>query len=433
MKLKQIFEAHGIDFTHEIQMLLKESNDTIIVPNKTEAKLNYITKTELKNIHEDEQTAKELILIILSNFSDTFYKSKTNYATEEQRDGYKVLNAEILSKQVKIQSKVSSPYKAILTLLTKYDIIEKGRSYSTGNRSNEYRLTKTYFGKGTSRYHIKTASLRNKHQTYLNNNLSKVLSSTIGTKELLNRGKYTFPTQEEAKEYLIKLSKEGKTNKRGKKIVYLNKRNPKDFEDCVFVEDYLQILEYLQKIVVPMVISENGGNRVITSFNFLPSVLRPLVKFQGDSLVELDFQTLHPNIVQYIYGGSNTKMITHDIVANYLGITRQEAKIEHLSFFNKHWKQMSESPLFKYYVDNETMMMQNIYHSKRENGYKQTSKDCFYFETELMSSIIKELDKLGIQVCYCFDALFVAPQHKETVKEIMNHQADMFGLLTRTN
>lgn len=428
MRFKELFEEYGLEYTP----LVERECDIIKIPSKVEAKLKYITKTELKTIHSDEQTAKELILVILSNFKETYILSQQNGAKDSVKEGFKVLNATVLKQQVRLSSK-PSPYAKILKLLTAYGIIEKGRNYSVGIRSNEYRLTDRYFGKGIVNYELKSKALRARNRKMVEDNLRNVLKSEIGYNELMNRDKFTFPTEEEAKEHLIKLSKEGKTNKRGKLLVYLNKRSADKFEDCVFVEDYLTILSYLKEMIIPIVVSENGGGRVITAFNFLPSVLRPLVKFEGEYLEELDYSCLHPNIVQYIYGGANKEMITHDKVADYLGIDRQTAKIEHLSFFNKRWELMYESPLFKYYADNEPMMMQNIYDSKVEHGYKKTSKDCFYFETELMKSVIKEAKKEYIKPTYCFDAIYCKKSDVETVKNIMNKQSEMFGLLTKTN
>ena len=428
MKLKEIFEEYGMEYTP----LVEREYDVIKIPSKVEAKLKYITKTELLEINKDVEVAKELILIVLSNFKETYILSRQNSAKKTVREGYKALNWEVLTLQVRITNK-PSPSTKILNLLIKYGIIEKGRSYKVGVRSNEYRLTDRYFGKGVVSYELKSKVLRARNRKMVEDNLRNVLKSEIGYNELMNRDKFTFPTEEEAKKHLIKLSKEGTTNKRGKRLVYLNKRSADKFEDCVFVEDYLTILSYLKEMIIPIVVSDNGGGRVITAFNFLPSVLRPLVKFEGEYLEELDYSCLHPNIVQYIYGGSNKEMITHDKVADYLGIDRQTAKIEHLSFFNKRWKELYSSPLFKYYIENEPMMMENIYESKKEHGYKSTSRDCFYFETELMKSVIKEAKKEYIKPTYCFDAIYCKKSDVETVKNIMNKQAELFGLLTKTN
>ena len=275
--------------------------------------------------------------------------------------------------------------------------------------------------------------MRNKIINHVEANLQKVLQCSIAKNELLFRDMLNFPTQEEAKQHLIKISKEGKKNKKGKDIVYLNRRNPKDFKDCVFVEDYLEILEYLRNMTLPIIISENGGERVITSFNFLPSILRELVTFgyKKEKLVELDYQTMHPNLVAHKYGGKNQEPITHDKVAEYLGVDRSVAKLGHLSFFNLEWSMMLKSPLFKYYSDNEAQMMENLYYEKTKNGYKETSKSCFEMETTLQRRNITDIRNKGIICFYVFDALYTIESDAKAVKDIMNKNAKKAGYLTQ--
>lgn len=431
--MKQLFENYGIELSPELERLLNPTFDSIRIPSKTEAKLKYVSKQDLALIHKDTKTAKELILIILSNFSNTFTLSLQNESNEAVREGYKVLNSAILQKQVNINGKTSNPYKAILDLLIKYNMIEKGRNYKTGERSNEYRLTSTYFGKGIVDYKLKIDVLRQRNFKSEQDNLERVLKCPIATSELLNRRFITFPTQDEAKKHLIKLAKEKKTTRKGKIITYLNKRNRKDFENCVFIEDYLEILEYLQKIVIPIIVSDRGGNRVITAYNFLPRVLRPLCKFNGESLVEADYTCLHPNIAQYLYGGSNIEIITHDKVAQFLNVSRDIAKINHLSFFNHTWENMYHSPLFDYYIHNENKMMENLYEEKTTLGHKETSNKILSFEVELMRKNIEDLNKKGIRVLTAFDAIYCNPQDREIVKEIMNKNAKSFGILSQVN
>ena len=430
--MKKIFEEYEVEVSAQLITLLTKDITEINIPNKTEKKLNYVSKAELKEIHSDELVARELILMVLKNFSNTYILAQQNNTSESIKKGYKVLNATILKEQVKYSYKISSPYKKIINLLIKYDIIEKGRNYSAGERSNEYRLTETYFGKGTMKYRLKTDFLKKKNMKASEENLRKVLECPIATSELINRQFIQYPTEEEVTAFLKQEVKKGLYNKKGTKIVFAGK-NPKRYEgqDVIFAEEYITIYKQLvETIIIPIIESERGGNRVITAFNFMPSILRPLCKFNNDTVTEVDYSCLHPNICQFIYGGSNKEIITHDKVANYLEVDRSVAKIGHLSFFNLPWKQMYDHKLFKYYYDNEPMMMKNIYELKEEKGYKSVSMDCFYFETELMRDNIKDLRNVGIKVLYCFDALYCNPSDYETVKRIMNKNAKKYGILT---
>jgi hypothetical protein len=428
--MKQLFKDYEIELTDELQDKLLLQYDTILIPSKTEAKLKYFTKQDLQSVNEDIEVAKELILVILSNFSNTYVLSMQSNNSEAVKKGFKILNATILSKQVNIEATRRATYKTILELLIKYKMIEKGRNYSQGQRSNEFRLADTFFGKGIIEYKLKTDILKKRNFKSVEENLEKVLQCPIATSELLNRQFIEFPSDAEAKKHLIGLAKKKATNKKGKVLVYLNKRDREDFKNSVFIEDYLEILKYLQKIIIPIIVSDRGGNRVITAFNFLPSVLRPLCKFNGESLVEADYSCLHPNISQLIFGGYNKEAITHEKVADYLKVERSVAKIGHLSFFNQTWEQIYYSPLFEYYNQNEPQMMINIYEDKTENGHKKASQDLFSFEVELMRENIKSLNTEGIRVLTAFDAIYCSEKDYEKVKEIMNKNAEMYGILS---
>lgn len=428
--INDVFKDYGEHLPENLEKVLNQNGSTLLIPSKVEAKIKYFSKNDLEKVHPKKEVSKDLILLMISFFSNTFTVSN-NTDDVYKKQGYKKLSSKILSKLFKVGK--ASTYKTILDLLLKYDIIEKGRNYSSGNRSNEYKLTKTYFGKGTVIYNIESEMIKNRNLRVNEENLEKVLKCPIAKNELLFKYMLNFPTKEEAKAHLIKLSKEGKTNKKGKPIKLLGKHSKNEYPNCAFIEDYLEILEYLSKVNIPIISSENGGERVITSFNFLPSVLRELVTFgyKKEKLVELDYQTMHPNLVAHRYGGKNQEPITHDKVAEYLGVDRSVAKIGHLSFFNLEWDMMLKSPLFKYYSDNEAQMMENLYYEKTKNGYKETSKSCFEMETTLQRRNITDIRNKGIICFYVFDALYTIESDAKAVRDIMNKNAKKAGYLTQ--
>jgi hypothetical protein len=434
MKMQELFETYGINPNEEVINLITQKYKTISIPSKIEKNLSYFTKTDLLLIHENVETAKELILMVLKNLSDTYILSQVNNATESQKQGFKALHSEVLKKQVHYNHKKTSPYKKIIDILIKNNVIEKGRNYIVGEKSTEYRLTSVYFGKGIVEYELKTDFLKKMNTKLAEENLKRVLECPIATAELLNRQFITFPTKEEVTKFLKDKVKNKLFNKKGKQVVFKGK-NPSryDNKDVVFAEDYIEMYDNLvNTIIIPIVISENGGNRVITAFNFMPSVLRDLVKFNGKPLKEADYSCLHPNIIQHLYGGSNQTEITHSIVADYLNVERNVAKTNHLSFFNKSWEQMYNNVLFDYYSTEEPMMMQNLFESKRDFGYRETSKKCFGYETSLMRKNITDLNERGIKVLYCFDALYYNQEDESTVKQIMNSNAELFKIKSRT-
>lgn len=421
--IEKLFKENGLELTEDLLTLIENNNKKFKIPSKVEAKINYISEEELLTIHKDLITAKELILSFLSMFKETYLISKQS--TGQVALGYKQLSSEVLRGRLDMGSK--NIYKKVIDLTIKYGIVEKGRNYKVGERHNEYRLTSTYFGKGIVDYQIKSKVILKRQNKLEYSNLKKVLNCKIATNELLNRSLLKFPTNEEARTHLIKLEAQGKTNKRGKRIRLKETLSPHDYGDYVFIEEYLIILDYLKQLTIPIVASENGGGRVITAFNFLPSALRSLVTFNGEPLGEVDYPCLHPNIVNTLYEGSGNT-ITHDNVAEYLNISRQEAKIEHLSFFNKDWNQMFKSPLFKYYSEKEGNMMARLYEEKKTMGYKSTSRKCFEIETEMQRETISNLREKGVTCFYIFDAIMAPKEDIKIVKEAMDKTAKKFNI-----
>lgn len=419
----------GIDLTPELKHLIYTLETTLEIPKKVEAKLKYIPKKDFLAIYEDVVTAKELTLVILSNFSNTTILSRQSNKKSVQ-EGYKELYSKILQKQV--DTRKSSRYKRIIDILLKYKIIEKGKNYSTkSNTSNSYRLTKSFFGYGSIEYQIKTIYVKKLSNIEKRSNLDIAVSTVIGRNAIFNLDKVVLPEISEVENHLELKIKQGFKNKRGKKLVKKGRnsaRYPKD--KYVFFEDYIEDYLYLKKFFnIPIVTDEKAGHRVITKFNLMPSVIRELLILDGKRIVESDYSSLHPNIANTIYRGKGFN-INHDKVASYLNIHRKEAKIEHLSFFNKRWNKMKESPLFKYYSENEPELMKNIYEDKKRRGHKITSQKMFDLETQIMTSNIDRLQNKGIDVIYVFDALYCNPDNLVEVKDVMNKTAKEFKVNT---
>lgn len=429
----------GIEPTPTLLRLLRGVKTNISIPNKVEKTIREdITSSELFTIHPDSNTAIELILLIVSNLSDTYHRSLYNTTGGIARGGYKNLYSPILSTQVKYNNNTPSPYAKILGLLIKYNVIEKGRNYSKeAKRSNEYRLTNKYFGKGIIHYIISTDVARRLRVKEFNTNFQRVLATSIGKNSMLLRSRTTFPSTEEVKTHLKSLTKARYTNKKGKRLVTKGKKsyNP---EHYVFIEEYIQRYEYLRDVLIIPIIDITAGTdaRIIDFYNMMPSAIREILPIMGEKFIEVDFSTLHPNITQKLWG-DNTTPISHDKVAEDLAIlngrqvSRAEVKVKHLSFFNKKWEQMqADKEMFEYYWLKDKQMMININKDKYDNGYKNTAKRLFQVETNLMENIVTILMDRGIQVGYVFDAIYCLEGDKETVRSVMNAVAAHNNILT---
>lgn len=410
--------------------------NSIMIPKKSEYNLRkYASKKELQKIHKDENIAIELCLIFLSNLSSTYY-------TE---DKWKSLSSTFLHEQFRWKSDNTYIYSKVELVLLKgtkntgpiVEILKNeagNESYKIGETSIQFRLTSTYLNPGLIEYKIKEKTLLDKRRDYILNSIKRVSSNIICRNLLIVYQRITLPTQDEILEKARRFVKEGYKTKKGKILTFRNKHSNKHWKNAEkrsFVEDNIELFVYLTKrgYMIPQPGSDISGGRVVDSFTLMPSWIRNMCKINDKRLVEVDYSTLHPNIAINIYGGSG-RNINHTDVANYLGISRKEAKIEHLSFFNKRWKSMINSPLFMYYNKYEPGMMNNIFFDKSEFGYKITSHRLFKTEVEIMTQVIKELNDMNIYVGYVYDALLCNPVYESEVIEVMNKVVKEFNINT---
>jgi len=430
LRLKEL----NIDMTHSLYTILKGIESEISIVSKAEAKLEFVTKKDLLSIDADTDVAKELILIILSNLSNTSTLASSSTDTRVVQ-GYKKLYSPILKDQVKVNSKATSPYKKILNLLIKYNMIEKGKSYSTVSKtSNEYRLCRNFFNKGVVDYTLKTDVAKRLSNKDKASNLEKCISTVLGRNALANLERVEMPSLEEVKTHLEKKIKEGFINKAGQKLVSEGK-NPgryEDRDDVVTMERYLNDYSYLKEhFHIPIITGDNAGQRVITKWNLMASVIRELVKVDGEYLTECDYGSLHPNIANRVYRGENKVNINHDTVSSFLGITRKESKVLHLSFLNLRVDDMKRSPLYDYYKANHLDLLIKVENDKlRHNTHKVTSQKMFTVETQMMSLAVDRLQDQGITVIYVFDCLYSKGSDAKIVTEVMNKVAEEFKVLT---
>lgn len=427
---KIVFTDCSEDVSAQFALFFKNQN-LIKVPAKTVAVLNkYLSKDKWYQIHPDKETAIELCLLLLSNLTDTFFNMRDSEDSYEKK-GWKRLKAQILNEQLTGSKFESDTRKNIIAALTagtsKGVIVECDQDYKKGQYSFSYRLGPAYLGKGVETYEVKSKHV----QQLLNKAYFKAISESMSNpicKNLIKvYGTIELPTIEEILIEGKRLVKEKATTKKGKIITFLNKHKKDYFKDSdkrSFVEESIEIFEYLTDngLMVPRIGSDKSGGRVYDSFTLMPSWIRKMVKMNGKRIVEADYSALHPNIAMSLYGGEK-EYLTHKKIAEELKIEEGEAKIEHLSFFNKTEKDMYKSNLINYYTKHELKMIRNILEEKRtsEFEHKITSMRMFKKEVDIMTNVIEELNKSGIYVIYVYDALMCLEQDKEEVLNKMNN------------
>ncbi len=406
----------------ELAQLFPNVN-SILVPKKAEYNLKkYSSKALLKEIDPDINIAVEKCLLVLSNLASTYY-------TE---DKWKPLSSVVLHEQTKsndntfIYTKILDVLKtgtktgAFIEVMTND---EGEETYVVGEKSKQYKLAETYLKAKLKEYIIQDEEIIKRRNKSYYRQLKEANKNPICSNLFNIYPEIDLPTTKELLAIGKQLAK-GYLTRKGKRLTMRNKHPNnywKDYHNRSFVEDNIELFEFLTKrgFMIPTVGDERSGGRVVDSFTLMPAWIRNEITISGKKLVECDYTALHPNIAVKLYGGSQS-FITHPKVAEKTGINEKEVKIEHLSFFNKNWYGMMESPLFDYYSKNEATMLENIRKDKLANGYKITSKKMFAVEVDIMTDVIKCLNSVGVYVLYVYDALLCEEKDKALVIETMN-------------
>ena len=425
--------------TEDIQILHNDNNlaelalqfpnvNSLLIPKKSEYNLRkYAPKGMLRAIDSDVDVAVEKCLVFLSNLSSTFYTD----------DKWKSLNATLLHQQTKSKDNTYI-YTRIIDVLkhgtSKGAFIEVNDSYLEGEYSKKYRLTDIYL-KGLVEYTIKDAGIVLNQNKLFYEQLNEAMEHPICSNLVKMYPKIELPTSKELLVIGKRLAKDGHRTKKGKILTVRNNHSNdywKDSDNRSFVEDNIELFKFLSNrgFMIPSVGDEKSGGRVVDSFTLMPAWIREQITINGIKLTECDYTALHPNIAIKLYNG-NQRYLTHQNVAERTGIDVKSIKIEHLSFFNKHWQGMYKSPLYSFYSKHEPDMLSRIYNDKKNNGYKVTSAKMFSVEVGVMTDVIKHLNTKGINVLYVYDALLCEAKDKTIVVETMNRIILEHGVYTR--
>ena len=404
--------------------------NSILIPKKAEYNLRkYAHKSLLKTIDSNIDVAVEKCLVMLSNLSSTYYT----------QNKWKALNSTLLHQQSKSLDNTYI-YTRIISVLkkgtNKGPFIEVGDSYEVGGQSKKFRLTDIYLKAGLVPYTIQNANIIQVRNKMFYQQLGESLENPLCSNLIKMYPRIDLPTREELLAIGKILVKGGHRTKKGKILTLRNKHKNeywKDVKNRSFVDDNIELFGFLtgRGFMIPTAGDEKNGGRVVDSFALMPSWIRNEITVNGKKLRECDYTALHPNIAMTLYQG-NQYYLTHQNVAELSGIELTRIKIEHLSFFNKNWFGMIESPLFDYYSKNEADMLARIYHDKKEHGYKITSKKMFKVEVDIMTDVVKYLNSRNVYVLYVYDALLCEEKDEAFVIESMNRIILEHGIKTRT-
>jgi len=414
--------------------LFQSASHTIKIPAKVEYTLKrLVPKHALKQIHPNLEVAIELCLLFLSQMSSTYF----TWRDGSNPDGWKSLKADYLRKLLAYQSDTYKKIREVLeTPLMNGPIIECDYNEQKGIKCFHYRFSSPYIGKGIKPYELKSKFVQELKQDYHHKRLKEAQNNPICKSLIDLYPRITLPSIEEIKLNAKQLIASGYKSKKGKQLTFLNKHSKNYYanaSDRTFVEDGIEAFDYLTSggLKLPIVSSDYAGGRIVDSFVLMPSYIRNMCKLDDSPIIEVDYSCLHPNIAMTLYGGKQA-FITHQIIADKLNIAISSVKTEHLSFFNKHPKEMLTSPLYQYYIETEPQMMKNLIKEKYASTrkHKMTSQKLFEKEVAIMTDVIKQLSLEGILVGYIYDAVFCTPNNAQRVKKVMDEQVVKHGVMT---
>lgn len=414
--------------------LFQSASNTIKIPSKVEYTLSrLVPKKALKQIHPNLEVAIELCLLFLSQMSSTYF----TWRDGSNPDGWKSLKADYLRKLLAYQPDTYKKIREVLeTPLMNGPIIECDYIEQKDIKCFHYRLSSPYIGKGIKTYELKTKLVQELKQDYHHKRLKEAQNNPICKNLIDLYPRITLPSIEEIELNAKKLIASGYKSKKGKQLTFLNKHSKNYYanaSDRTFVEDGIEAFNYLTEggLLLPIVSSDYAGGRIVDSFVLMPSYIRNMCKLDDNPIIEVDYSCLHPNIAMSLYGGKQA-FITHKMIAHKLNMHISNVKTEHLSFFNKHPKQMEKSPLYQYYKEAEPQMMKNLIKEKYASTrrHKMTSQKLFEKEVAIMTDVIKQLSLEGIFVGYIYDAVFCTPNNAQRVKEVMDEQVIKHGVMT---
>ena len=316
--LKDLLDEKNISFSKEIYNELKNDEATIKLPNNL---LNDLKKDfkhkDLKSIHNDRDTALELIYMVLSNFTFAWVqevKFKDNYVD----NNYIQLSSTLLKSQVGTGSN-KARYKIILETLIYHKYIERGLGYKLGVKSISYKINNKYYKTKIEKHILKTEYTKKRHKQNIRKKLILSFNNVIALNELQNLNRIELPSLEEVRKHLKLYSKRKWKNKKGKQLKVLGKKKREN--QFIYVEDYVKLYELLKNnFNSPQILGQNGGHRVVSKFNMMPSLVRELfrVKTNSNRLVGLDFSCFHPSLAIRKFQGANNQIVTHEEVAEFL-------------------------------------------------------------------------------------------------------------------
>ena len=415
---------------------------TIQIPISSKAIIRNTPQKRLKVLHKNPQVARERLFMFLNIFASSHYIAAAGSLKWE------ALNI----PQTELLAIFKSNDKVILAkeIMYDYNLLVRPikESYQAGSFPKAYLLASDMLYKKFVVYHVIEKSNVETREELYKVQMSLISKNPIAMSVVNTSYRITLPTKDDLRAIGAEKVSRGYHNKGKvlcmKKDKSKNERrirnarakyeaeglSKKDIEAKLpaysYVEDNVELFLSLTAggFMLPRIGGFKSGGRVTSSFTLMPKWTREAIKLNGHSLIGVDYSSFHPNIASGLWGSGEP--IVHTTVADYLGIDKQVAKVEHLRFFNTYISTMQNMKVWRFYAEKQPDMINKIVEIKEESGHRRIATLMFRKEVEIMTEVLKELEKLGLasSVVYVYDEFMVdTTVTAKIVEDLMNKVA----------
>jgi hypothetical protein len=298
---------------------------------------------------------------------------------------------------------------------------------------------------------------------------------------------YTFPTAKKLLTVARKMVENKEKDKYGRtysfgipeewysedngKVITKRKANGDSFKytirgklkpNCPYVDINIHIYNYILMMNGPKLIrkrkiweDENGfyKDRFYCFLSMIPKWIRNEIKIDGEQIVEIDAQALHPRIVGKLYeeitGDTRPEFLegdSHTKIAKMLNIDRSSAKLISLSYWNskiigyKTSASKRNVELFakmdKYIIQNHSKLFAFLKYIKcemkpiknKKSSHSNMSVLLMDMETRIMENFFWDVQYSGNKTTflYCYDSVAVKQSKYETIKTLFENNVEQF-------
>jgi hypothetical protein len=408
------------------------------VSTKLKAEIKRWSASDLRQIHKEQERARELILLFSHQLSVGFHRRNRKELDQYDENGENEHWTNLKAEYLKVL--VSKDYCQIRDLLIEKGVIEMDPHFKEGEFSRGYRFTEEYYSQGLSFYTFQDHFINRKLHKRRQKLLSNVRSNSI-TDYLFYDVYPSIQTPDRDTIYVAaeSLITSGNNKWKGKELRLKGKKSRSYWlkrPEIRLVEDDYSLYRSLVdgELMIPRAGDQRSGGRVYDAFTLMPRWIRKLVTIDNEPLVSLDFSALHPNLAKMLYDPDGDP-ITHEEVIDFVeketGMEqkRERIKYRNLQLFNLELHMMNDTNnIVKFYQSRHPELLKNVKDRKRQFGYKSVSQDLFTAEVRLMTEVIESLRAAGIKAIYVYDAIMVKECDVELAVDLMNQAAKNQGV-----